>query len=555
MPLLWGSNYLTIVRKLTKMINISSVTKMMGGAPLYTGATFQINPGEKVGLVGPNGAGKTTFFNMIVGDLKPDEGQVSVSQGISVAYFSQNVGEMSGTTALEEVMSGSQRVKELGDKLKVFEQKLCDPDIDPDEMNEVLEKMGDAQTEFEKLGGYDLETRGQEILSGLGIMPDDHTKPVEDFSGGWKMRIALAKVLITMPDAILMDEPTNYLDMETILWLEGWLKNFKGAVFMTSHDREFMNNIVKKIIEVSPMGVTTYGGDFEFYEKEKQVRKKQNEAEHSRQQAMLKKEEEFIAKFKARASHAAQVQSRVKKLDKIDRVELEADLEQMSILLPEIPRGGNDVVVIKNLAKVYQNSKGEDLEVFHNLNTTVMRQDKIAVVGVNGAGKSTLLKCITGKESPTKGEAKIGPSIDVGYFGQYSFENLNMELSVFDQVKRLMPDASDGFIRNLLAAFLFKGDEVFKKVKVLSGGEKARVILAGLLSTRHNLLILDEPTNHLDIGSREVLLDALKRYEGTIMFVSHDRFFLKELANKVMLVDKGEIYQFPGTYAEYLNRK
>jgi ATP-binding cassette subfamily F protein 3 len=555
MPLLWGSNYLTIVRKLTKMINISSVTKMMGGAPLYTGATFQINPGEKVGLVGPNGAGKTTFFNMIVGDLKPDEGQVSVSQGISVAYFSQNVGEMSGTTALEEVMSGSQRVKELGDKLKVFEQKLCDPDIDPDEMNEVLEKMGDAQTEFEKLGGYDLETRGQEILSGLGIMPDDHTKPVEDFSGGWKMRIALAKVLITMPDAILMDEPTNYLDMETILWLEGWLKNFKGAVFMTSHDREFMNNIVKKIIEVSPMGVTTYGGDFEFYEKEKQVRKKQNEAEHSRQQAMLKKEEEFIAKFKARASHAAQVQSRVKKLDKIDRVELEADLEQMSILLPEIPRGGNDVVVIKNLAKVYQNSRGEDLEVFHNLNTTVMRQDKIAVVGVNGAGKSTLLKCITGKESPTKGEAKIGPSIDVGYFGQYSFENLNMELSVFDQVKRLMPDASDGFIRNLLAAFLFKGDEVFKKVKVLSGGEKARVILAGLLSTRHNLLILDEPTNHLDIGSREVLLDALKRYEGTIMFVSHDRFFLKELANKVMLVDKGEIYQFPGTYAEYLNRK
>lgn len=537
------------------MINVSGVTKMMGGAPLYTNATFQINPGEKVGLVGPNGAGKTTFFNMIVGELKPDEGQVSVAQGTSVAYFSQNVGEMSGTKALEEVMSGSERVKELGDKLKEFEVKLCDPDIDPDEMNDVLEKMGDVQTEFEKLGGYDLETRAQEILSGLGILPEDHGKPVEDFSGGWKMRIALAKVLITLPDAILMDEPTNYLDMETILWLEEWLRNFKGAVFMTSHDREFMNNIVKKIIEVSPMGVTTYGGDFDFYEKEKEIRKKQNEAEHSRQQAMLKKEEEFIARFKARASHAAQVQSRVKKLDKIDRVELEAELEQMSILLPEIPRGGNDVVVIKNLAKTYKNSKDEPHEVFHDLNSTVIRQDKIAVVGVNGAGKSTLLKCITGKEAPTHGEAKIGPSIDVGYFGQYSFENLNMELSVFDQVKRLMPDASDGFIRNLLAAFLFKGDEVFKKVKVLSGGEKARVILAGLLSTPHNLLILDEPTNHLDIGSREVLLDALKRYEGTIMFVSHDRFFLKELATKVMLVDKGEIYQFPGTYKEFLESK
>ena len=536
------------------MINISGVTKMMGGIPLYTNATFQINPGEKVGLVGPNGAGKTTFFNMIVGDLKPDEGQVSAAQGTTIAYFSQNVGEMSGTTALEEVMSGSKRVKELGDQLKEFELKLCDPDLDPDEMNIVLEKMGDVQTEFEKLGGYDLETRAQEILSGLGIMPIDHAKPVEDFSGGWKMRIALAKVLITMPDVILMDEPTNYLDMETILWLEEWLKNFKGAIFMTSHDREFMNNIVKKIIEVGPGGVTTYGGNFDFYEQEKEIRKKQNEAEFSRQQAMLKKEEEFIAKFKARASHAAQVQSRVKKLDKIDRVELEGDLEQMSILLPEIARGGNDVVVIKDLAKTWINSTGEKNEVFHHLSTTVSRQDKIAVVGVNGAGKSTLLKCITGKTQPTQGEAKIGPSINVGYFGQYSFENLNMELTVFDQLKSLMPKASDGFVRNLLAAFLFKGDEVFKKVKVLSGGEKARVILAGLLSTPHNLLILDEPTNHLDMGSREVLLDALKRYEGTIMFVSHDRHFLKALANKVMLVDKGEIYQYPGTYVEYLDQ-
>lgn len=536
------------------MINISNVTKNMGGAALYRNATFQINPGEKVGLVGPNGAGKTTFFNMIVGDLRPDEGQVSTAQGISVAYFSQNVGEMRGNSALDEVMKGSKRVKELGDELKVFEEKLCDPNIDPDEMNAVLEKMGDVQTEFEKLGGYDLESRAQEVLTGLGIEPKDHTKAVEDFSGGWKMRIALAKVLITLPDAILMDEPTNYLDMETILWLEKWLKNFEGAVLMTSHDREFMNNVVNKIIEVSVMGVKTYSGDYDFYEKEKEIRKKQNEAEFSRQQSMLKKEEEFIAKFKARASHAAQVQSRVKKLDKIDRVELEAEQEQMSILLPDIHRGGNDVVSIKGLSKKYQLTDGSDLEVFKELNTIIARQNKIAVVGVNGAGKSTLLKCIVGKEVVTSGDVKVGPSINVGYFGQYSFENLDMNLTIFEQVQRLMPKASDGFIRNLLAAFLFKGDEVFKKVKVLSGGEKARVILAGLLSTPHNLLILDEPTNHLDIGSREVLLDALKRYEGTIMFVSHDRHFLKELANKVMLVDKGEIFQFPGTYKEFVER-
>jgi ATP-binding cassette subfamily F protein 3 len=536
------------------MINISNVTKYMGGVPLYTGANFQINPGEKVGLVGPNGAGKTTFFNMIVGEYKPDEGQVSTASGTTIAYFSQNVGEMRGNTALEEVVNGKGNIKELNSKLRDFEAKLCDPEIDPNEMNKILEEMGEVQTKFEELGGYEVEQIAGEILSGLGFKIEDHQRPVEDFSGGWKMRIALAKVLITNPDAILMDEPTNYLDMETILWLEEWLKNFKGALLMTSHDREFMNNVVKKIVEVTPSGVTTFGGNYDFYEQEKEVRKKQNEAEFNRQQSMLKKEEEFIAKFKARASHAAQVQSRVKKIEKIDRVEVEADLEKMSILLPEIPRGGNDVFTIKNVSKSYSLSDGNKLEVFKGLNATITRQEKLAVVGVNGAGKSTLLKCLSGSLKPDNGEVKIGPSIKAGYFGQYSFENLNMNLSVFDQVKQLMPNASDGFIRNLLAAFLFKGDEVFKTVKVLSGGEKARVILAGLLSTPYNCLILDEPTNHLDIHSREVLLDALKRYEGTIIFVSHDRFFLKELASKVLLVDKGSTYLFPGNYKEFVQK-
>lgn len=537
------------------MISASNVTKLMSGVPLYSNASFQINPGEKVGLVGPNGAGKTTFFNMIVGDEKPDEGQISVSNSLRISYFSQKVGEMMGKTALQEVLEGDDELKTLQGKLREYETKLCDPDIDPDEMNKVLEKMGDVQTEFEKRGGYELETNAQEILTGLGIAPEDHYKMVEDFSGGWKMRIALAKALVTKPDVILMDEPTNYLDMETILWLEEWLRQFKGSVFMTSHDRVFMNNIVKKIVEVSPQGVFTYGGDFDFYEQEKAIRKEQNQAEFDRQQANLKKEEEFIAKFKARASHAAQVQSRVKKLDKIDRVELEQDLEQMSILLPEIPRGGNDVVVIKDLAKTWKDTEGNENNVFEGLNTTVNRQDKIAVVGVNGAGKSTLLKIIADKTNPTKGEAKIGPSIKLGYFGQYSFENLNMENTIFEELQAHLPGATDGFIRNLLAAFLFKGDEVFKKIKVLSGGEKARVILAWLLSTPYNLLLLDEPTNHLDIGSREVLLDALKRYDGTIMFVSHDRYFLKELSTKVMEVDKGNVYLHPGNYQSYLENK
>lgn len=534
------------------MISISNVTKLMNGIPLYQNANFQINPGEKVGLVGPNGAGKTTFFNMIVGEESPDEGQISLQSNVRISYFSQKVGEMHGNTALQEVIDGNKRLSELAKKLKLFEEKLCDPDMGADEMNDLLMEMGDVQTEFEKLGGYDLESNAQEILSGLGIHAEEQSKMVQDFSGGWKMRIALAKVLITLPDLILMDEPTNYLDIETILWLEKWLLKFKGAVFMTSHDREFMNNVVGKIVEVSPMGVTTFTGDYNFYEKEKEVRKKQNAAEFSRQQAMLKKEEEFIAKFKARASHAAQVQSRVKKLDKIDRVELTADQEQMSILLPEIPRGGNDVVVIKDLAKSWADSEGNKKEIFKGLNTVISRQEKVAVVGVNGAGKSTLLKIIAGQTEATAGAAKVGPSIQVGYFGQYSFENLNMENTIFEELQSKLPSASDGFIRNLLAAMLFKGDEVFKKIKFLSGGEKSRVILSFLLSYPYNFLILDEPTNHLDIGSREVLLDALKRYEGTIMFVSHDRHFLKELATNVLEVDKGSIYQHPGNYQSYL---
>ncbi len=537
------------------MIYISNVSKIIGGEALYKNASFQINPGEKVGLVGPNGAGKTTFFRMIIGEEKPDEGQITVQAGTRVAYFSQHVDEIKGKSAIEEVMSGSAKVNELHLQLKTFEEKLTDPNLDPEEMNKILDKMGDVQTEFEKLGGYELESNGAEILTGLGIAPLYHTKPIEDFSGGQKMRIALAKVLIVMPDLILMDEPTNYLDMETILWLEKWLINFKGSILMTGHDREFMNRVVKKIVEVARGTTTTYSGNYEYYLGELEIRKKQNRAEFDRQQDMLKKEETFIARFQARASHAAQVQSRVKMIDKIDRVELIKDDDSMSILLPEIPRGGNDVVIINNLSKTWVDTSGTQNHIFSGLTTTVCRQEKIAVVGVNGAGKSTLLNTIAGFTTPTSGEVKLGPSIVVGHFGQKSYESLNQNSTVFDELRSRLPKASDGLIRNILASFLFRGDEVFKKIHHLSGGEKARILLAWLLSSQNNFLILDEPTNHLDINSREVLLDALKRYTGTIMIVSHDRYFLHQIADKVMEVDRGEIRVFPGNYEEYLASK
>jgi ATP-binding cassette subfamily F protein 3 len=537
------------------MITVSNVSKFIGGRTLYKDAGFQIYPGEKIGLVGPNGAGKSTFFRMIVGEESPDQGQVMIQNGTTLAYFSQNVGEMSGRSCLEEVIQGNKRVSELSSIIDEFNEQLCDPDLDPEDMDKILNKMGDAQTEFEKLGGYEIETNAEEILTGLGITPEDHSKPVEDFSGGWKMRIALAKVMILLPDIILMDEPTNYLDMETIIWLEQWLQNFEGAVLMTTHDRDFMNRVVSKIVEVANGRITTFTGNYDFYEQEKIVRKKQNEAEYNRQQSKLKKEEEFIARFKARASHAAQVQSRVKMLEKIDRVELEREDEEIKIELPEMPRGGNDVAVITDLAKSWKNSDDSDKPVFSGLTATVSRQNKIAVTGVNGAGKSTFLKVLCGLTDPSFGTAKLGPSIDTGYFGQMTMEQLNSENSIIEELQLRLPDANDATIRQILAAFLFRGDDVHKKIKYLSGGEKARVILAYLLSTPHNFLILDEPTNHLDIKSREVLLDALQRFEGTVMLVSHDRFFLRALTNRVFEVDHGQINIYEGDYNYYLEKK
>jgi ATP-binding cassette subfamily F protein 3 len=543
------------------MLSVSQLTKVQSGQLLYSEGAFQIKPGEKVGLVGPNGAGKTTLFRMILGEEKADSGTISTPQTWRLSYFSQNVGEMAGKTALQEVMTGDKDLASLKETIDRIQQELETAYLDPESppSDEWLEKklhdLGEAQTSFERRGGFEIETKAQEILTGLGILPEDHSKMTEQFSGGWKMRIALAKVLVTRPDLILMDEPTNYLDLETIQWLEGWLKQFSGAIFMTSHDRVFMNAIVNKIVEVSYQKITTYSGNYDYYEQEKKLRQDQLLAQHDRQQAMLKKEEEFIAKFAARASHAAQVQSRVKKLEKIDRVEIPPEEQEIAFEFAKSLRGGNDVVSIENLCKIYKKPSGEDHLVFKDLSSTVRRLEKIAVVGVNGAGKSTLLKIIAGDIEATTGKAQMGAGIQVGYFSQYSLEVLNPEKTLWDEVKDRVPQMSDGAVRNLLAAFLFRGDDVEKKVRHLSGGEKSRLVLATILATPKNLLLLDEPTNHLDIKSREILLQALQNFEGTIMLVSHDRHFLTGLCNKVWLVSQGKINQYPGTYREWLQNR
>lgn len=536
------------------MISFNNVSKNYGGQILYENASFILRPGDKVGLVGPNGAGKTTVFRVLMKEEGFDGGSITVPEKIRVAYFSQNIGEMKGRTVIEEVMSGSAKASELARKIREIELKL-ESDLDPDEMEKVLFELGDYQTEFEKLGGYDLDVRAKEIITGLGVMPYDHDRDVGLFSGGWRMRIALAKVLIQNPDVILLDEPTNYLDLESIVWLEEWLKAFKGAVLMTSHDRDFMNGIVNRIIEVANKAITTYTGDYDYYEKEKEIRKVQQVAQYESQQAMLQKEEEFIAKFAARASHAAQVQSRVKKIDKIERVELPPEDIVMDFSFPTPPRGSNDVVMMKNLAKSWTRDDGALHKVFQGLTATVNRLDKIAVVGVNGAGKSTLLKVICDLTEATSGECSVGPSIQVGYFSQFSLDLLNPENTVLEEISNRLPHASNGYIRNLLAAFLFRGDDVDKKIKILSGGEKSRVVLATLMSNNNNLLILDEPTNHLDLKSRDVLLNALKTFDGTVMYVSHDRHFLHGLSNRVFEVDKGGIRVFDSNFNYYLEKK
>jgi ATP-binding cassette subfamily F protein 3 len=440
----------------------------------------------------------------------------------------------------------------LDQKIQEYGNSLSDPDLDPCEMDRILSKMGEDQHRFEELGGYMLEADAQMILSGLGILPEEQAKPLHHFSGGWKMRIALARILILQPDLILMDEPTNYLDMETIIWLENWLRKFKGAVLLTTHDRDFMNRVVNKIIEISQTKVRSFTGNYDFYEQEKEILLRNNEAEYNRQKSMLKKEENFIARFKARASHASQVQSRVKKIDKIEKVEIEPAAKLMKIELPQIERGGNDVVSIKDLGKSWPNPDNTQKHVFSGLNAMVVRGDRIAVTGINGAGKSTFLKVISNQTPPSRGAAQTGPSITMGYFGQFTLEMLNPENTIMQELMGRLAQVTEAGVRNILAAFLFTGDDVFKKIKVLSGGEKARVVLSWLLSTPFNCLILDEPTNHLDINSRQVLLDALLRYEGTLLFVSHDRYFLRALTNRVFQVDKGSIKVFEGDYNYYL---
>ncbi len=534
------------------MISCKNLGMSYGGRTLFRGADVLVRPGDRIGLVGPNGAGKTTLFRLLAGEEDPDEGDVTIEPGVVVGYFSQDVGELSGRSALLETISGAGRVYGLGSELSELEHRMSTGEALDDR---TMERYGEIQAEFMHLGGYELEQKAEAILAGLGIEAERQGNPVETFSGGWKMRIALAKILLLEPDVLLIDEPTNHLDIESIVWLESWLQSFRGALVMTSHDREFMTRICSRTVEVAAGAVTCYSGDYDFYLREREIRRAQLVATAKRQEAMLAKEEAFIARFAARASHAAQVQSRVKTIEKIERVEVPPDPKVIKFRWKAPARSGDVVLEMKDLGKSWTREDGSALRVFSGLSGTVTRGNKIALTGVNGAGKSTLLKVIAGMTDPSEGSCALGAGVSVGYFSQYSGDVLSKGKTVFEELAERMPGESDGTIRNLAGAFQFSKDDADKRIGVLSGGEKTRVMLACLLASPSNFLVLDEPTNHLDIASRETLLEALGDFGGTVIIVSHDRYFLKHLATRVFEIDHGALRAFEGDYRYYLDKR
>jgi len=535
------------------MIAFSNVSKQYGKQILFVDASFQINAGEKVGLVGPNGAGKTTLFRMIVGEEFPDEGELSVPKRLTIGYFRQDVEEMSGRSVLDEAIAGSGRLGDLHHELEALNHAMSDPARAGD-MDAILERFGHVQEEYEHLGGYALEGKAREVLHGLGFDDERIDGDVGALSGGWKMRVAMARVLLGKPDVLLMDEPTNHLDIESIIWLEEFLTSQPGALFMTSHDRDFMNRIVTRIAEIDSGEVTMYTGNYDFYERERAIRETNREAAYARQQAMFAKEQRFIERFQTHAAKAAQVQSRIKALDKIERVTPPKKRVVVKFDFREPPRSGEQVAVLEHVDKAY----GRRV-IYDDLNLTVRRGERWAVMGRNGAGKTTLLKIVAGAIEPDDGAVRIGASVKLGYFAQQSLDLLDPDLTILEQLQKDFPQDGVGVLRNLAGAFQFSGDDVDKKIRALSGGEKSRLVLARMLYDPPNFLVLDEPTNHLDLATKEMLVDSLGSFEGTMLFVSHDRSFLRGLSNRVLELggESGtdpQPHAYPGSYVEYVAR-
>ncbi|MCX8229480.1 MAG: ABC-F family ATP-binding cassette domain-containing protein [Planctomycetota bacterium] len=529
------------------MINITGLDYRYGSQIIFDEASVKVETGWTVGLIGPNGCGKTTLFRLITGEEQHEVGEIALPTGSRLGYFDQNVGEMSGCDVVEQAVRSAGRVADLRGELSTLEDALADPEK-ADDLDRIMSKYSALQAEFQVLGGYDVEPRAREILGGLGFTTERMEADVGILSGGWKMRVALAGVLLQQPDILLLDEPTNHLDLESILWLESFIRDFRGTVVMTCHDHEFLNGVADRILEVDEGKLRLFPGNYDYYLAQRALETDQRQAAFERQQGHINREMRWINSFRAKARSASQAQSRLRALDKLEKLEAPRGRRKKVVFrIPPTKRSGNDIFVAEELTKSFG-----DLDVFLGLDLHIRRQERWAFLGVNGAGKTTLLKMIHGDVDPDGGKWKSGASLEMGYFAQHSTELLHPQKTVLDSMHGEFPGESIGALRKCLAGFGFDEGDMDKVTSWLSGGEKARLVLALMLFHPPNFLILDEPTNHLDVDSKQTLLEALERYDGTILFVSHDRHFLEAVATHILEIEDGVAMSYSGGYKEYV---
>jgi ATP-binding cassette subfamily F protein 3 len=532
------------------LIFLANVAKFFNGKPLFQDVNISIHRGDRVGIIGPNGAGKSTILGMMEGSLTPDAGDVSIEKRIRMGVLHQELVQGNDGPILQEAVNISDELREIRERLAVVEKEMSSLSEGSERTEALVEEHGRLLHEFERYDGYTLEARALKVLMGLGFQPGDEHRRWSEFSGGWRMRVALAKILLAEPDALLLDEPTNHLDLESLLWVEEYLTGFKGALVLVSHDRAFLNRLVTRIVEVGNGKATIYTGNYDDYDRTRQMQEDVLLASYKNQQEKIKRIEKFIITSRVKARTASRVQSRIKMLEKIERVELPSRPKIWKFTFPQPPPSGRRALEIADLVKRYG-----DLTVYEGFSLNVDRGERIGLIGPNGAGKSTLMKIMAGVITHDGGSVKYGHMVKPGYFAQHQYESLNSDRTVLEEAYSVSPGLQEQEVRNLLGAFLFSGDDVFKKVKVLSGGEKSRLALTKILLSPPNLLLMDEPTNHLDIPSCEILEEGLKKFQGTLVLITHDRRLMNNICTGILEIEKGHQEYFLGNYEDYQYKK